>query len=142
MRRLTLAIGVALSLAACATSAPPSPAPEPLATKPCFLVVQGVVTDRAAFQAYVRALPPLYARHGGTYLAAGKPTATLEGAPAAESVVISRWPSCAAAQAFWNDPDYRKLVAMRQNWGKFDVMIIEGLPTATTVAPMAQSPKP
>lgn len=135
-------LATAILVTACASAAqePPQPAPGG-ATAPeptCLMVVQGVVTDRAAFPQYARALPPLYARFGGTYLVVARDPETLEGDPPFESIVISRWPSCEAARAFWNSPEYRALVDMRRDWGRFDVIIAPEMPANTTAAPMAR----
>jgi uncharacterized protein (DUF1330 family) len=104
------------------------------------MVVMGTVTDRTAFRAYAAALPPLYAQFGGVYLAVQRGPIALEGMPDFESIVISRWPNCAAANAFWTSADYRKLVEMRKDWGRFTVVLAEGLESPTHVAPAASAP--
>jgi uncharacterized protein (DUF1330 family) len=108
-------------------ASPATPAqPVPPSSPGCILVVQGTVTDRANFFGrYVTALPPLYTRYGGSYLAVGRPQETLEGSLGFQSVVMSRWPSCDAARAFWNSPEYQALARDRQPWGRFDVYLIE-----------------
>jgi len=128
----------AFGCASAAQKAAAPASPPPAATEAaCLMVVQGVVTDREAFPRYVRALPSLYARFGGTYLVVSRDPETLEGAPPFESIVISRWPSCAAARAFWNSAEYRALAAMRRDWGRFDVIIAPEMAGGATAAPMA-----
>jgi uncharacterized protein (DUF1330 family) len=65
----------------------------------------------------------------------------LEGDPPFESLVISRWPNCEAARAFWNSEEYRALAAMRAEWGRFDVVIAPQMPAGVIAAPMAR-PQP
>jgi uncharacterized protein (DUF1330 family) len=137
MRKAWLA-GLALISAACATPSQTPQVADAAAEPACIMVVQGVVTNREAFPAYARDLPPIYARYGGTYLVVARDPETLEGDPPFESLVISRWPSCEAARAFWTSADYRALVAMRAEWGRFDVVIAPELPANTTAAPMAR----
>jgi uncharacterized protein (DUF1330 family) len=134
---LVSALFAGLALSACATA----PAqPETSDAEPgCIMVVQGVVTDREAFPAYARALPPLYARFGGTYLVVARNPETLEGDPPFESLVISHWPNCDAARAFWTSEEYRALQIMRAEWGRFDVVIAPAMPSGVTAAPMARS---
>jgi uncharacterized protein (DUF1330 family) len=139
-RRQLAGLG-AVFLAACASAPVPVAAPVAPAAKPCYLVVQGVVSDRVGFRNYVAALPPLYEKYGGFYVAVGPVGQVLEGTPDFQSLVISQWPSCDAVRAFWFDPDYRKLVEARQAWGRFDVVLIEGTGAQTVVAPMAQQPR-
>jgi uncharacterized protein (DUF1330 family) len=126
VREASRAVDAAAGAASAAAAAMPATAtPPPIA--PCILVVQGTVTDRANFFGnYVAALPPLYTRYGGSYLAVGRPLETLEGSIDFQSVVMSRWPSCDAARAFWNSSEYQALAAARQPWGSFDVFLIEG----------------
>lgn len=116
----------------------PSPGANAAAPRPCYLVVMGTVTNREAFRAYAAALPPLYQRFGGIYLSVQRNPQVMEGAPDFESIVISQWPSCAAANAFWTSPEYRQLVEMRKDWGRFTVVLAEGMAAPTTIAPMAQ----
>lgn len=104
------------------------PADKQAATSPAYLVVTGEVLDRDAFMAgYASQLGPLYERHGGSYLVLGGNPEQLEG-QATPSVVISRWPSRTAAQAFWSDPEYAPLKAARidNGWADLDVVLVDG----------------
>jgi uncharacterized protein (DUF1330 family) len=98
--------------------------------RPGYLVVQGVVTDREGFKAYNAALPPIYAKYGGRYLAlAPAPLVEVaEGTPENRSVVVARFPSKEAAWAFWNSPEYAEAKKLREGKGTFYVMVLEGMP--------------
>lgn len=101
----------------------------PAGTRPGYLVVQGVVTDREGFKAYSAALPPIYAKYGGRYLAMTPAplVEVAEGAPENRSVVIAKFPSKEAAWAFWNSPEYAAAKKLREGKGTFYVMVLEGL---------------
>ncbi len=101
--------------------------------RPGYLVVQGVVTDREGFKAYSAALPAIYAKYGGQYLAMTPApfVEVAEGVPENRSVVVAKFPSKAAAWAFWNSPEYREAKKLREGKGTFYVMVVEGLPSAT-----------
>ena len=102
------------------------PAPE----RPAYLLVQGRVTDREGFKAYSAALPPIYRKYGGEYLAL-VPAALVEvaeGEAEERSVVLARFPSRAAARAFWDSPEYAAAKRLREGKGSFFVTILEGLP--------------
>jgi uncharacterized protein (DUF1330 family) len=125
-------VGAAQILSA---SAEPRPATEPTANdaaaKPAYLVVLGEVLDQEKFaRGYVAKLPPIYAKHGGVYLAAGRNFEVLEGEGEFKSFVISKWPSMDAVRSFWTSPEYDALRRARidGNWGRFDVYALEGLP--------------
>jgi uncharacterized protein (DUF1330 family) len=98
--------------------------------RPGYLVVQGTVTDREGFKAYAAALPPIYAKYGGHYLAMTPAplVEVAEGEAENRSVVIARFPSKAAAWAFWNSPEYGEAKKLREGKGSFYVMVLEGLP--------------
>lgn len=97
--------------------------------RPGYLVVQGVVTDREGFKAYSAALPPIYEKYGGRYLAMvpAPLVEVAEGDAEHRSVVVARFPSKAAAWAFWNSPEYAAAKRLREGKGRFFVMVLEGL---------------
>ncbi|MEM9839260.1 MAG: DUF1330 domain-containing protein [Pseudomonadota bacterium] len=106
--------------------------------RPAYMLVLGEVHDRAAFgQGYAAKLPPLYDRFGGAYIGIGGGVEVLEGDYAPESFVIGKWPSKSAALAFWNSPEYDELRRARidNEWGTFDVLLVEGLPAPVQAAP-------
>lgn len=137
-RSLTLAVGagiagVALGLIMAGGAAPGQASADQQAPPQtgAYMIVLGSVYDREAFMSrYASRLAPLYERHGGSYLAVTGAVETLEGEPAFESVVMSRWPDAESARAFWNDPDYRALAELRIDnaWGEFDVVLVPALP--------------
>lgn len=98
--------------------------------RPGYLVVQGTVTDREGFKAYSAALPPIYAKYGGRYLAMvpAPMVEVAEGDHEHRSVVVARFPSKEAAWAFWKSPEYAKAKKLRAGKGTFYVMVLEGVP--------------
>jgi uncharacterized protein (DUF1330 family) len=98
--------------------------------RPAYLLVQGHVTDREGFKAYSAALPPIYRKYRGKYIAmVPAPTVeVVEGEPENRSVVIARFPSREDAQAFWNSPEYAEAKKLRAGKGTFYVAILDGLP--------------
>ena len=145
------AVGLALFAAACAgyaagqndVEAETAANAAAEAPKPAYMVVTGVVHDREAFGAgYAAKLPPLYDKFGGTYIAIGRSEniEILEGDQSFSSYVIGQWPSREAALAFWNSPEYEQIRKDRieGGWGDFDVYLLDGLETPTSVTPLAQ----
>jgi uncharacterized protein (DUF1330 family) len=135
-RLVSLFIALSVFVACQSVPAPvrqiPPDAKAPAAGPEVLLVVIGTVYDRPAFmQGYASKLPPLYAKYGGTYLAVSGKLEHLEGEPDFESLVISRWPSAAAAREFWNSPEYRALADARitNRWGDFKVVLVPALPS-------------
>lgn len=109
-----------------------APAPDPV-DAPAYLIVLGEVYDRDAFMTgYAAKLAPVYEKFGGEYVAMGRNHEVLEGTGSFSSYVVSKWPSMDAARAFWNSEDYAPLrdARIENNWGRFDVYLVEGLPAA------------
>lgn len=44
-----------------------------------------------------------------------------------QAVIISVWPSKAAARAFWGSPEYAAAIKLRDGIGEFDVVMIKAL---------------
>jgi uncharacterized protein (DUF1330 family) len=100
--------------------------------RPAYLLVQGRVTDRAGFEAYSASLPPIYRKYGGEYLARvpAPQVEVAEGDAEQRSIVLARFPSRAAARAFWDSPEYAAAKRLREGMGTFYVTILDGLPAA------------
>jgi uncharacterized protein (DUF1330 family) len=100
--------------------------------RPAYLLVQGPVTDREGFKNYSAALPPIYRKYGGAYLALvpAPLVEVVEGPPENRSVVLARFPSREAARAFWDSPEYAEAKKLREGKGTFFVTILDGLPGA------------
>jgi uncharacterized protein (DUF1330 family) len=98
--------------------------------RPAYLLVQGHVTDREGFKAYSAALPPIYGKYHGQYIALvpAPLLEVVEGEPENRSVVIARFPSREDARAFWNSPEYAEAKKLRAGKGTFYVTILDGLP--------------
>jgi uncharacterized protein (DUF1330 family) len=90
------------------------------------------VTDREGFKAYSAALPPIYRKYRGQYIALvpAPLLEVVEGEPEDRSVVIARFPSREDARAFWNSPEYTAAKKLRAGKGTFYVAILDGLPGA------------
>lgn len=105
---------------------------ETTADRPAYILVQGHVTDREGFKAYSAALPPIYRKYGGHYVALvpAPLLEVVEGSPENRSVVLAKFPSREAARAFWHSPEYTEAKKLREGKGTFYVTILDGLPSA------------
>jgi uncharacterized protein (DUF1330 family) len=96
---------------------------------PGYLVVTGKTTDRTRIGAYAAALPPIYASHGAYYLAvgaAGRGVNWIEGPWKDRSVIIAKFPTRMAVDAFWWGEPYRLAIRKRDNAGVFSVAALQG----------------
>lgn len=101
-----------------------------MSAAPAYLLVQGKVTDIEGFRLYNAALPPIYEKYGGRYLAVAPVSRVevAEGEPRLESIVIARFPSKAAAWAFWKSAEYEAAKKLREGKGEFFVTVLDGIP--------------
>jgi uncharacterized protein (DUF1330 family) len=64
----------------------------------------------------------------------------VEGEPLAESkVAMWRFPTAAAAREFWNHPEYRAVVPIRQPLGTFQIFLAPGLDESPWSPPPPES---
>ena len=77
---------------------------------------------------YQQKTEDLVRKHGGRYLVRGGRPEVLEGGkPAPSAVVVLEFPSKAAAQAWYNDPEYGPLIELRRSGAHLDFILVDGL---------------
>jgi uncharacterized protein (DUF1330 family) len=93
----------------------------------CYMIVIGEVHDREAFlKGYAKAVPPLVEKFGGRYVLKGAGGSFLENAWCNQpSALVSEWPDRAAAQRFWDSPEYAEAKKLREGIGDFQVLLID-----------------
>lgn len=83
---------------------------------PAYLIVEHWITDAAKFEEYRVAVGPLIAKHGGRYMTKGGTHRVLENPnPPPDRIVIIEFPDMAAIDAWYADPAYQPLIALRQS---------------------------
>lgn len=91
-----------------------------------YSVVSVTPTSDAWIPAYLEAVGPLVAKHGGRYLARTASHQQIEGTgPAPALQVIIEWPSKEAADAFYSSPGYApqrdaRLAASQSLWSSIE----------------------
>lgn len=91
-----------------------------------YLIVDIKVHDPESYQEYVRRVPALIAKHGGTYLVRGGDAEVFEGAWELGRLVVLQFPDMVAAKAFINDPEYAPVAAIRHAAATTDGVLVEG----------------
>lgn len=94
---------------------------------PAYMIVTAKIADRDAFiNGYGIAAAKLVAQFGGKYVLRGPGAKLLEGSFGdGASMVISEWPDKAAAEAFWNSPEYAEAKKLREGIADCQVLLIE-----------------
>jgi uncharacterized protein (DUF1330 family) len=92
-----------------------------------YMIVTAKINDREAFiTGYGAAAAALVQKFGGKYVLRGPGAILLEGGFGdGASMVISEWPDKAAAQAFWNSPEYAAVKKLREGVADCQILLIE-----------------
>jgi uncharacterized protein (DUF1330 family) len=91
-----------------------------------YVIAQLTVTDPEGFEAYRAAVPEVIKAHGGRYLVRGGAISNLEGELERPRVIVLEFPDKAAAEAFYNSPEYQAILPLRLNAATGSVTIVEG----------------
>ncbi|WP_109354634.1 DUF1330 domain-containing protein [Sphingorhabdus sp. EL138] len=84
-------------------------------TAPVHVMANFTVHDAAKYRVYEKGFFPILKKHGGTFITFDDDSTTFEGsAPPKGRVVLFKFPSAAAATAWYNDPDYQALSEHRR----------------------------
>ena len=90
-----------------------------------YLIARMGITDPERFSDYVAQAPALFAKHGGQYLGGGDPE-TLEGLAEGRRIAVIAFPDRAAAEAYYNDPDYAPVRAIRWQATQSEIILVDG----------------
>src|SRR5436190_500043 len=78
-----------------------------------YMIVEVETTDEALMAEYRKHTPGLIAKFGGKFIVRGGKTRTLEGGWTPSRVVMIEFPDMAAAERFYDSPDYKLVLDMR-----------------------------
>jgi uncharacterized protein (DUF1330 family) len=95
---------------------------------PGYLVATVRVDDPETYSKYTGVTPKIIADHGGRFLVRGGPVKTLEGEAFTHRLVVVEFPSVAAAQAFYDSPDYAEVMRFRHASADSVFLLVEGVP--------------
>lgn len=94
---------------------------------PGYIIANIEVHDATVYEEYKAKVPALIRKHGGEYLVRGGHCITAEGNWKPKRLVILRFPDMAAARAFYDDPEYQPVKALRERAAKSDLVLVEGV---------------
>jgi uncharacterized protein (DUF1330 family) len=92
-----------------------------------YFIAQIDVTDPQAYEAYRAAVPAVIAKYGGRYLVRGGSAHVLEGELPMSRLVILAFDSIDRVRAFYESPEYQKILPLRLAASKGTVIIVEGI---------------
>ena len=92
-----------------------------------YMLVDLDIHDPSGFAQYRNNVPALIAKHGGEYLVRGGDFEVIEGNWKPHRLVLFRFPDRAAIRAFFADPDYAELMALRKRTSTSVVVAMDGV---------------
>jgi uncharacterized protein (DUF1330 family) len=92
-----------------------------------YVIADIEITDPAGYEEYRRRVPPTVAQYGGRYLARGGAAETLEGDWQPRRLVLIEFPSLAHARKWYESPEYREPLAIRQRCSRGHAILVEGV---------------
>ena len=94
---------------------------------PAYFVAEIEITNPAAYEPYRAGVPATIAQYGGRYLTRGAATELLEGGPEPKRIVILEFADTAAAERWYNSPEYQKILPLRLANSTGRAFIVEGI---------------
>ena len=95
---------------------------------PAYMVGMLDIRDPSWLRDYRAKTEALIRQYGGRYLVRGGAMEVLEGdKPAPSAMVVVEFPSMEQARAWYNDPEYGPLIALRMTGADLDLILVEGL---------------
>jgi uncharacterized protein (DUF1330 family) len=93
---------------------------------PAYVIAHLTVTDPEGFENYRKAVPPIIEAHGGRFLVNGGEAVTLEGDLSRPRMIVLEFPDKAAAERFYNSPEYQAILPLRLKTAEGSVRVVEG----------------
>lgn len=93
-----------------------------------YVIVNVAVRDPERYKDYVKAATPTVAAHGGRYVVRGGRAERLEGDVPVNRIVVLEFPSFAQAKGWYESPEYRDALAIRESCATGTLILVEGMP--------------
>lgn len=92
-----------------------------------YLFANVEVTDAAGYEQYRQRVSATIEAHGGRYVVRGGATEVLEGDWTPKRMVILEFPDMAQLKAWYQSPEYRPLIELRQRTAISTLVAVEGV---------------
>jgi len=92
-----------------------------------YVIGQFDIHDAEAYAAYRAQTPATIERYGGRFVVRAGRFQTLEGEAPYPRIVVIEFPSYAQAKAWYQSPEYQKLIPIRQQAARGRSFVVEGV---------------
>lgn len=94
---------------------------------PAYLISQIDVHDKVGYEEYRKLVGASLAKYGGKFIARGGRMDVLEGDWNPKRVVICEFESLERARAWYESPEYRPAMEIRQKTSDAKIIVVDGL---------------
>ena len=97
-------------------------------TMPTYLMFEIEITDPSWTAEYGEKVTPLVAKHGGKLIIRSADAVRIEGSRGVPTVVVVlEFPTRKAAEGWYNDPEYKPLIALRNSGSSGEGLLVDGV---------------
>jgi len=94
---------------------------------PAYMIARIKITDPEQYKKYIAVTPGILKKFGGTFMARGGATITLEGPEENARIVIVEFPALDNAARFYSSPEYREARKLRDGAAEMEVIAVAGV---------------
>ena len=92
----------------------------------CYVVSHITVNDPEAYKGYTAHTPATVSAHGGKFIVRGGESTEVEGTMPGERHVVIWFPDRASAEAWYNSPEYQKILPIRLSNSTGAMVMVDG----------------
>ncbi len=92
-----------------------------------YCIVYEIVDDPSTFEDYRRQVMPTIEAHQGRFIVRGGAFTALEGEMPYQRIAVLEFPSRAAAEAWYNSPDYQRILPLRTQSARSQFILVDGV---------------
>jgi uncharacterized protein (DUF1330 family) len=96
---------------------------------PAYLIANVDIKDASKFKAYAKATPSVIKQFGGKFLVRGGDFEICEGGWNPKRFVVVEFESMQKAKQFYNSPQYKAIIDLRQSSAYTEWVFVDGLST-------------
>lgn len=93
---------------------------------PAYMMARIKVTDPEQYKSYIAATPAVVEKFGGKFIVRGGETITLEGPEETRRLVVVEFPALKNAREFYDSPDYREVMKLREGAAEVHLVAVAG----------------
>jgi uncharacterized protein (DUF1330 family) len=92
---------------------------------PAYVVSMMTINDPETYKKYTDKTPPIVKKYGGKFLTRGEEITCVEGKDYDGRMVILEFPSKADVEAWFNDPEYQKVMTFRHAASTMNYLLLQ-----------------